>query len=126
MRKLLLTAAFCFTAIAAQAAETMPYQPAAFAAAQAQNQPVLIAIHASWCPTCAKQEPIIAKLEADPAFKDVVVMRVDFDSQKDVVRQFGATMQSTLVAFHGNKETGRAVGVTDEAAIRGLMAKTQG
>ena len=69
--------------------DTVPYQQQAFQQAQAAKKPILIEIDASWCPTCAKQRPIIAKLQADPAYKDVVVMRVDFDSQKDVVRAMG-------------------------------------
>ena len=127
MRRLFLAAALSL-AIAgpALAAGPVPYTQAAFDAAQAQNKPVIVQIHATWCPTCAKQEPILAKLLADPANKDVTLMRVDFDKEKDIVRAFGATTQSTLIAFHGKTETGRSVGVTDEAAIHTLVDKTKG
>ena len=67
-------------------------------------------IEASWCPTCAKERPILAELMNDPAFKDLIILDVDFDTQKDVVRAMGATMQSTPVAFHGKDERGRMVG----------------
>ena len=127
MRRLFLIAGLCISLAApAVAADTVPYQQQAFQQAQAAKKPILIEIDASWCPTCAKQRPIIAKLQADPAYKDVVVMRVDFDSQKDVVRALGATTQSTLIAFHGADEKARSAGVTDEAAIRALMDKTKG
>ena len=99
----------------------VPFTPAAFAAAQAAGKPILVHIWASWCPTCAKQTPTLATLAGDPAFKDMAVFRVDFDAQKDVVRQFGARMQSTLIVFHGSKETGRAVGETAPGAIRALL-----
>ena len=58
----------------------------------------------------------------DPRFKNMVTFRVDFDSQKDVVRGFGAQMQSTLIAFKGNAEVGRSVGETDAMAIEALLA----
>ena len=67
------------------------YSPAAFEAAQKAGKPILIHITAPWCTTCAAQKPILAKLEADPRFKDLQVFDVDFDSRKDVVKRFGAT-----------------------------------
>lgn len=106
------------------AAETVPFAQGAFSEAQAANKPILVEIDASWCPNCAKQRPILARLAEDPAFADLLIMKLDFDSQTDAVRALGATMQSTLIAFHGNQERGRSVGVTDEGAIRELVAKT--
>ena len=125
MRRIALTLALALLAAPALAAETIPYQQAAFAQAQAAKKPILIEIDASWCPTCAKQRPILAKLAAEPGFKDLVIMKVDFDAQKDVVKAMGAQMQSTLIAFHGAEERGRSAGVTDEAAIRALVEKTK-
>jgi thioredoxin 1 len=49
---------------------------------------------------------------------------VDFDSQKDVVNFFGAQMQSTLIAFKGEHETGRSVGDTERSSIAALLNKT--
>ena len=48
---------------------------------------------------------------------------MDFDSQKDVVRQFKATTQSTLIVFKGATETGRSVGDTDAKSIAALLDK---
>ena len=130
MRRLILAAAFAAVFVApnfaapAFAAETVPFQQAAFTQAQAANKPILIEIDASWCPVCAQQRPILAKLSADPAFRDLIIMKVDFDTQKDVVRAMGAQMQSTLIAFHGAAERGRSAGETDAAAIRALVDKT--
>ena len=96
-----------------------------FAAAQQQGKPILVEVWASWCPTCAAQRPILEKLTDDPAFKDLVVFRVDFDAQKPAVRAFGAQMQSTLVVFRGTAERGRSVGDTDAASIRALLEKAR-
>ncbi len=79
-----------------RAADVAPYDQNAFVAAEAAGKPILVAIHASWCPVCAKQRPILSQLEQQPEFKDLVVFMVDFDSQKNVVAAMGADKQSTL------------------------------
>jgi thiol-disulfide isomerase/thioredoxin len=102
----------------------MPFTPAAFEAAQKAGKPILVEIHADWCPTCKAQAPIVSELRDQPKFKDMVVFRVDYDAQKDAVKRFGARMQSTLIAFRGAAETGRSVGDTNRASIEALLAKT--
>src|SRR5215831_1717064 len=104
--------------------ETKPFTQDDFAAAQKAYKPIFVAIHASWCPTCKAQKPILSDLMAEPKFKDLIYFIVDFDSQKDAVKAFGARMQSTLIAFKGATETGRSVGDTDRASIAGLLNKT--
>ncbi|MCJ2118152.1 thioredoxin family protein [Methylobacterium sp. J-001] len=104
-------------------AAEMTYTPAAFEAAQKAGKPILVHITAPWCTTCAAQKPILAKLEAEPRFKDLQVFDVDFDSRKDVVKQFGATMQSTLITYRGTQETGRSAGETKPEAIASLLDK---
>jgi thiol-disulfide isomerase/thioredoxin len=100
-----------------------PFDAKAFAAAQQAGKPILVAIHASWCPTCKAQKPILSELMSAPKFKDLVYFVVDFDSQKDVVKHFRARMQSTLIAFKGETETGRSVGDTERASIAALLDK---
>jgi thioredoxin len=97
----------------------------AFADAQKAGRPILIAIHASWCPTCKAQAPILKSLRADPKFKDLAYFQIDFDSQKDLVNRFGAQMQSTLIVFKGDKEEGRSVGDTNRSSIYALVAKAE-
>ena len=127
MRKMLLAVVVMLNvaAFAARAAEPQPYDPQAFAAAQGADKPILVEVHASWCPTCAKQRPILAALEKTPELSDLVVFDVDFDSQKEIVRQFGAQMQSTLIVFKGKTEKGRSTGETDPDAIKALLMKSK-
>jgi thioredoxin 1 len=106
------------------AAGVVPYSDAAFKAAQAAGQPILVEVHADWCPTCKAQTPIIGKLAADPKFKDLKIFRVDFDAMKPTVKAFGAQMQSTLIVFKGATEAGRSVGDTKEASIAALLDKS--
>ena len=113
-----------FVVVAAHAAEKVDYDAKSFTAAQAAGKPILVEIQASWCPTCKAQEPILGNLERQDKFKNLVVFRVDFDSQKDAVKAFGARMQSTLITFKGSQETGRSVGDTNPASIATLLDKT--
>ena len=123
---------FVLAAIAANAApialafatETRTFDAVSFAATQKAGKPILVAIHASWCPTCAAQRPILSELMAEPKFKDLIYFVVDFDTQKDAVKFFGARMQSTLIAFKGVTETGRSVGDTERSSIAALLNKT--
>ena len=108
----------------AKAADVRPFDQGAFVAAETAGKPILVAIHASWCPVCARQKPILGQLEQQPAFKDLVVFMVDFDSQKDVVAAMGARKQSTLIVFHGKAEKARSVGDTNAATIEALLAKS--
>jgi thioredoxin len=96
----------------------------AFKAAQAAGSPILVEIHADWCPTCKAQNPILDKLTSAEKFKDLKIFRVDFDAMKPVVKEFGAQMQSTLIVFKGNVEQGRSVGDTKEASIAALLDKS--
>ena len=126
MRSIMFAVAALFlSASLAQAAETRPFTQAAFDAAQAQGAPILVDVHAWWCPICAKQAPTIKKLQASSELGDMQVFEVDFDSQKDVVRAFGAQMQSTLIVFHGKVEKGRSAGVTDPEQIRTLLLQSK-
>lgn len=108
----------------AWAATAAPFSSEAFQKAQAAGKPILIEIHASWCPTCKAQAPILAELTAQPKFKDMAVFRVDFDSQKADVKHFRAQMQSTLIVFKGANEVGRSVGETRRDPIAALLDKS--
>lgn len=107
-----------------RAAEAVPFTQAAFDAAQKQGLPILVEVSAPWCPICKAQKPILAKLAADPRFKNLQIFDVDFDTRKDVLKQLNARMQSTLIAYRGETEVGRSVGETQPEWIEGLAEKT--
>ena len=109
---------------AAQAGEMKPYSQEAFDAAQQAGKPILVEVSAPWCPICKAQKPILAKLSADPRFKDLQIFDIDFDSQKDLLRKLNVRTQSTLIAYKGTTETGRSVGETQPEWIEGLVEKT--
>ena len=117
-------AAFALPSLPSWATETKPFDSKAFADAQKAGKPIFVGVHASWCPTCKAQDPILSELMSAPKFKDLVYFVVDFDSQKDAVKSFGVRTQSTLIAFKGNRETGRTVGDTNRSSIAALLDKT--
>ena len=121
IRRLIATLVALVVTGAAQALEVKPYANATFKAAQAAGAPTVIHVHAPWCPTCKAQDAVLEKIKDKPALKDVVVFRVDFDTQMDAVRTFKASSQSTLIAFKGKTETGRSVGATKSSAIEALV-----
>ncbi|MBN9086724.1 MAG: thioredoxin family protein [Reyranella sp.] len=95
-----------------------------FEGAQGAGKSILVEVMAPWCPTCKAQAPILGELLAKPKFKDLVVFKIDFDSQKDLLRKFGVSMQSTLISFKGAKEVERSTGNTNTAAIEAQLDKS--
>ena len=65
-------------------------------------------------------------LAGKPEYKDVLVLKLDYDGQKDDMRSLGAQNRSTLIAFKGAEETGRSVADTDPASVEKLFASTLG
>jgi thioredoxin 1 len=108
-------------ALPASAAEWKPFDAAAFAEAKKEGKSILVDIFAAWCPVCRAQNPILVQLTREPKFKDLVVFKVDFDTQKADVRALKAQSQSTLIAFKGQTEKGRTVGDTNEKSIAALV-----
>lgn len=108
--------------IAAVAAER-PFDLEAFEAAQKSGKPVLLSVHADWCPTCRAQEPIVASLLGQSKFSSYASFRVDFDKQKEVLRRFRVQYQSTLIVFKGGKEVSRSTGLTDRPGIEQQLSK---
>ncbi len=126
-KRQLLTGFACAAALAlvspAFAMDKQPFDAKAFEAAQTAGRPILIDVSAPWCPTCKAQAPILQKLTADPKFKNLAVFVVDFDSRKDVLRDFNVRTQSTLIVFKGKQEAGRSTGDTNAASIAALLNK---
>jgi len=120
----LASAAFTATGRSAFAATDLPlFKNSDFEAAQAAGKSILLHIAATWCETCQAQRAVLDKLEKDTAFKDYVIITIDFDTQKDVMRSFKANSRSTLIVFKGKTEMGRVVAIIKPAAIKALLEK---
>ena len=122
--KTVLAVALASLASLAVAGDIKPFSQQEFDHLTKEGKPVVLEVSAPWCPTCKQQKPIIESLMKQPAYKDVTLMTVDFDSAKPTLKAFKVNMQSTLVAFKGEKEVGRSVGDTSPAGLEGLVKKT--
>jgi thioredoxin 1 len=119
-----LVAVMLLGSLPAAAAEWKDFTADEFAAAQEAGKPILVDVFAPWCPVCRAQNPILTKLIREPKYKNLVAFRVDFDNQKDALRQFNVQRQSTLIVFKGKDELDRSVGDTSGQSIEGLLDKT--
>jgi thiol-disulfide isomerase/thioredoxin len=108
----------------AMAGDIKPFNQQDFDKLTHEGKPVVLDVSATWCPTCKAQKPIIDGLMKQPAYKDVTLLTLDFDTAKPTLKKFKVTMQSTLVAFKGGKEVGRSVGDTTPEGLEGLIKKT--
>jgi len=108
-------------ALPAAAAEWKPFSAEGLAQAQKEGKSILVDIFAAWCPVCRAQNPILVQLTREPKFKDLIVLKIDFDSQKDDVRALKAQSQSTLIVYKGEVEKGRSVGDTSLLSIEALL-----
>ena len=107
-----------------QAAEPAKFTPSAFEAARKAGLPILVEVKAPWCSVCRAQKPILSELARQPKFAKLVILEVDFDSQKEVLRSLKVQAQSTLISYKGDKEVGRSTGVTIKSAIESQLAKS--
>lgn len=99
------------------------FDQSAFDTLQKQGKPVLVTVHADWCPTCKAQEPILGELLKTPELQAITALRVDFDTQKTAVKAFKVQYQSTLIVFKDGKEVGRSTGDTKRDSIAALLKK---
>lgn len=67
--------------------------------------------------------PLVESLLHEPRFRDVAAFRVNFDTQKGFLHEFGVRWQTTLIVFKGKKEIGRSLADINKGSIRNLFIK---
>lgn len=125
--KLLRTGAALMTfalAVPASAGEFMPISTEAFQVAMAAKRPTVFHVRTKDGVLCNAQHAVLAKLMAEPAFANYVVLEVDFAGNPMSVKMLGAKMPATIIYGRGGVDIGRVIGATDEATIRALLVKT--
>jgi thiol-disulfide isomerase/thioredoxin len=108
----------------ANAGEIVKANSDAYKQAAMANKPIIMQVHAAWCPVCAKQNPILEALMKEPEFRDVIVFKIDYDADKALVDMLEVKTQSTLIAAKGPVEAGRAAGITDKEKLREFIRKS--
>lgn len=110
-------------AISPALAANTGFEQAHFNQLLSQGKPVVLHIHADWCPTCRAQDAVLDELMHLPEFKNLPVLRVNFDKEKTVLRAYKVRNQSTFIVFKNGKEITRSTGETDKARIAELLKK---
>jgi thioredoxin 1 len=67
--------------------------------------------------------PLTTKVLEEDFFKDIVASRVDFDSQKSLLKEYRVRWQSTLMVFKGKIEKGRSTADLNKKTIRKMFGK---
>lgn len=122
--RLLPVAALALAAVSApaQAAEVKKFDRATFEAAKAAGRPILVDVKAWWCPICASQNGTIkTAVNGNPAYDKLLILEINYDSQKADWQALGVRKQGTLIGYKGSKEVGRIEFKTDKALINGLL-----
>jgi thiol-disulfide isomerase/thioredoxin len=105
-------------------AEPTAFSQSRFNQLQAAGKSILVEVYAPWCPTCRAQAPVVDTLLKKKEYQSIYVFRVDFDNQKEALKTFNVSKQSTLVVYKGSKEMGRSTGDTLSASIEKLIKKS--
>jgi len=116
----LVAALLALNAMLAHALDIQPYTAAALAQAQKAGQPVALHFHADWCPTCRAQTQVLQQLKTEHQL-DMTVLVVNYNTEKDLKRQFKIRAQSTFIVLKGKTETMRLVGDTSDVTIRNAL-----
>jgi len=107
----------------AHAVEKEAFTQERFDELQAAGEVVLVDVYATWCPTCAKQQKAIAAYADENPDSKFFVLIVDFDDNKDIVRQFRAPRQSTLLLYKGNEQVWFSVAESRQEVIAAELDK---
>jgi thioredoxin 1 len=114
----LLTVPFALLlSVSAWALESEPFSNERFAELQEQGELVLIDVFAPWCSTCARQHEVLEKYRAEHPDVDLHILSVDYDNDRQTVRQLRAPRQSTLLLYKGETQFWYSVAETREDVI---------
>jgi thiol-disulfide isomerase/thioredoxin len=127
-RKALLTALISWVVVPALAlaGDLQPFNGKLFDQLQTEGKPVVVVVHATWCPTCKAQLPIQTSLMRSAEFQGYTMFTVDFDADQALLKRFSVIKQSTMIVFKGKTEVGRSIGDTSRDGIESLMLKAKG
>ncbi len=124
MIKLIYRTFLLFTLATSTAlAANMPFDQAKFDQLLKEGKPVVLHIHADWCPVCRAQDAVLEDLLPMDEFKNLPVLRANFDTEKKLLRKYKVRNQSTFIMFKNGNEVSRSTGETDSTRIAELLRK---
>lgn len=119
----LASIALLISATSALALEIVPYTPEALAEAQQAGKPVALQFHAKWCSSCRAQTQVFESLKDDPTLP-VTLFVADYDKVRELRMALRVGSQSTIVFYHGTKQTARSTFETDPEKLRTALKST--
>ena len=90
-----------------------------YASVTAENSLVLLDFWAVWCGPCKMIAPILAEIAEER--EDVVIGKVDVDSEMELAMQFGVSSIPTLVVIKNGQPVNKAVGYMPKEKILALL-----
>lgn len=99
------------------------YQAGNFVKLLASGNPLVVHVHADWCSVCRAQMPVMDRVLAGPAYKNVRAVRVNFDREKNFLADYKVVRQSTILIFKGGKEIARLSYDSDPARIEQTLER---
>ena len=90
-----------------------------YAAITAENPLVLLDFWAVWCGPCKMIAPILTEIAAER--DDVVIGKVDVDSEMELALEFGVASIPTLVVIKNGQPVNKAVGYMPKEKILALL-----
>ncbi|SDE35585.1 MULTISPECIES: thioredoxin family protein [Kordiimonas] len=97
------------------------YSPARFAELMARDEPVMVEIYASWCPTCLLQHRAFETLQKEGRAPRIRAVRVDFDRDRSFIEEHGYRGTGLIVVFRNGREVERAAGLTSADDIAAFL-----
>ena len=90
-----------------------------YAALVAENQTVLLDFWATWCVPCKMIAPIVEEIANERG--DILVGKVDVDSEMELALQFGVSSIPTLVVIRNGVPAAKSAGYRPKADILKLL-----
>jgi thioredoxin 1 len=112
-----------FTFVSADAMPFSEYRAESFTKLIGTGGPVVVHVHADWCTVCKAQIPVMDRVLAGPAYKNVRAVRVNFDREKSFLTDYKVVRQSTIIVFKGGKEIARLTYDADPQRIEQTLER---
>jgi thiol-disulfide isomerase/thioredoxin len=107
----------------AHATDRIPFDAAAFQAAQDAGKTIVLQVTAKWCGPCQRQRPVVANLLGNPDFSRLMVFDADYDLHKEALVKINALHLTTLIIYRGKTEFLRSSGETRPEMVEAFLRK---
>ena len=90
-----------------------------------RDEPVMVEIYASWCPTCLLQHRALMTLHEEGRSPNIRAVRADFDRDVAFRERHGFRHTGIIVVFQNGNETHRASGLVTADKIEAFITDVQ-